>query len=242
MALIELRLKLAPLLTPSFSGMQRERSGGAVSTAFVREKLLKQFFVPWLRASHSSPVLMANSRFIIQMACSRIRSLSDSLGCEFMKTPNLLLSVALVQCVFSAFGIAFIATDSGITTFQESGNASSDNAQRLIGHWRKTTIVFESPKDEHLLLHADGSAENWVVRAESRSEPVTGRWSVEGKILTLSLVKMRTRTRSRSTRDNSFSQTFRIAVVFGTRSNSRFDVACLSRVVKAAVATGLRLV
>ncbi len=120
------------------------------------------------------------------MACSRIRSLSDSPGCKFMKTPNLLLSVALVQCLFSAFGIAFIATGSGITTFQESGNASSDNAQRLIGHWRKTTIVFESPKDEHLLLHADGTAENWVVRAESRSEPVTGRWSVEGKILTLS--------------------------------------------------------
>ena len=131
-------------------------------------------------------MLLVNSRFIVQMACSRIRSLSDSLGCEFMKTPNLLLSVALVQCIFSAFGIAFIATDSGITTFQESGNASSDNAQRLIGHWRKTTIVFESPKDEHLLLRADGSAENWVVRAESRSEPVTGRWSVEGKILTLS--------------------------------------------------------
>ena len=38
--------------------------------------------------------------------------------------------------------------------FQESGEASSDNMQRLIGHWRKTTIVFESPKDEHLVLHA----------------------------------------------------------------------------------------
>ena len=103
-----------------------------------------------------------------------------------MKTPNLLLSVALAQCVVSAFGIACGATGSGITTFQESGNASSDNTQRLIGHWRKTTIDFESPKDEHLVLHADGTAENWAVRAESRSEAVTGRWSVEGKILRLS--------------------------------------------------------
>ena len=70
--------------------------------------------------------------------------------------------------------------------FQESGEASSDNMQRLIGHWRKTTIVFESPKDEHLVLHADGTAENWVVTADSRSKPVTGRWSVEGKTPTLS--------------------------------------------------------
>ncbi len=39
--------------------------------------------------------------------------------------------------------------------FQESGDASSDNKQQLIGHWRKTTIVFESPKDEYLVLQAD---------------------------------------------------------------------------------------
>jgi hypothetical protein len=129
---------------------------------------------------------MANTRFIIQNVCSRIRSLSDSLGCEFMKTPNLLLSVAHAQCVVSTFGIACVATGSGITTFQDGANAWPDNTQRLIGHWRKTTIVFESPKDEHLVLHADGTAENWVVRADSRSEPVSGRWSVEGKMLTLS--------------------------------------------------------
>jgi len=103
-----------------------------------------------------------------------------------MKTRNLLLSVALAQSVVSAFGIACAAAASGLTTFQESGNASSDNTQRLIGHWRNTTIVFESPKDEHLVLQADGTAENWVVRADSRSEPVSGRWSVEGKKLTLS--------------------------------------------------------
>ena len=103
-----------------------------------------------------------------------------------MKTRNLLLNVALAQCVVSAFGIACMATGSGIMTFQENDNASSGNTQGLVGHWRKTTIVFESPKDEHLVLHADGTAENWVVRADSRSEPVSGRWSVEGKTLTLS--------------------------------------------------------
>ena len=50
-----------------------------------------------------------------------------------------------------------------------------------------TKIVFGSPKDEHLVLHADGTAENWVVTAHSRSDPITGSWSVEGKTLTLLL-------------------------------------------------------
>ena len=91
------------------------------------------------------------------------------------------------QCVVCAFGVASAgAAGSGVIAFQESGEASSDSKQQLIGHWRKTTIVFESPKDEHLLLNADGTAEKWVVTAESRSEPVIGRWSVEGKTLTLS--------------------------------------------------------
>ena len=103
-----------------------------------------------------------------------------------MKTRSL-LGFTFAQCAVFAFGLVSpAATGSGVITFQESGDASSDNKQQLIGHWRKTTIVFESPKDEHLVLNADGSAENWVVTADSRSEPVTGRWSVEGKTLTLS--------------------------------------------------------
>jgi hypothetical protein len=99
-----------------------------------------------------------------------------------------LLGLAFLQCVAFAFGLVCSAAPagSGIITFQESGDVSSDNRQRLTGHWRKTTIVFGSPKDEHLVLHADGTAENWLVTAESRSEPVTGRWSVEAKTLTLS--------------------------------------------------------
>jgi hypothetical protein len=102
-----------------------------------------------------------------------------------MKTRSL-LGFAFAQCIVFAFGLVSAATSgSGVIAFQESGDASSDNKQ-LIGHWRKTTIVFESPKDEHLVLNADGTADNWVVTAESRSEPVTGRWSVEGKTLTLS--------------------------------------------------------
>jgi hypothetical protein len=103
-----------------------------------------------------------------------------------MKTRTLLGST-FTQCVVLAVGLVSVAVaGSGVIMFQESGDASSDNKQRLIGHWRKTTIVFGSPKDEHLVLKTDGTAENWVVTAESRSEPISGRWSVEGKTLTLS--------------------------------------------------------
>jgi hypothetical protein len=63
----------------------------------------------------------------------------------------------------------------------------SENARILVGHWRKTTIVFEQPKDEHLVLHADGTAENWVVTASGGSATTTGRWNVEGKTLHLLL-------------------------------------------------------
>jgi hypothetical protein len=115
-----------------------------------------------------------------------IRTLSDSLPTRPMKTRTL-LGITFAQCAVFAFGLVSSAdAASGIITFQESGSASSDNTQRLVGHWRKTTIVFGSPKDEHLVLHGDGTAENWVVTAENRSEAVTGRWSVEGKTLTLS--------------------------------------------------------
>lgn len=57
----------------------------------------------------------------------------------------------------------------------------------LVGHWRKTTIVFGNPEDENLVLHADGTAENWVITATSRSARTTGRWNVEGKTLNLRL-------------------------------------------------------
>jgi hypothetical protein len=104
-----------------------------------------------------------------------------------MKTWSFLLGVTCAQCVAFAFSVvSFAAGNSEPITFQQSDEASSDSTQRLIGHWRKTTIVFGSPKDEHLVFHSDGTAENWFVAAESRSEPITGRWSVEGKTLTLS--------------------------------------------------------
>ena len=103
-----------------------------------------------------------------------------------MKTRSL-LGLTLAQCTVFAFGLISAATaGSGVIAFQESDDASSDKTQRINWSLAENDHRFREPRDEHLVLHADGTAENWVGTADSRSEPVTGRWSVEGKTLTLS--------------------------------------------------------
>ena len=57
----------------------------------------------------------------------------------------------------------------------------------LVGHWRKTTIEYIGPRDEHLVLDPDGKAGNWQVTASSRSEVTTGQWDIDGRILNISL-------------------------------------------------------
>jgi hypothetical protein len=105
-----------------------------------------------------------------------------------MRTPHVFRKITwLANCAafaFAAFSIE--AADSGIITFQESSAPSSENTSALVGHWRKTTIGYTGPIDEHLVLHPDGTVENWTATAYERKEPVTGHWSVEGKTLTLS--------------------------------------------------------
>jgi hypothetical protein len=89
-------------------------------------------------------------------------------------------------CCLVLAALSTEAANSGITTFQESSTTSSENSNALIGHWRKTTISYAGPIDEHLILHVDGTVENWTVTAYERREPMTGHWSVDGKMLTLS--------------------------------------------------------
>jgi hypothetical protein len=105
-----------------------------------------------------------------------------------MRTQHVSRKIAwLAHCAAFAFATFSIeAANSGITTFQEGNATSSENSNALIGHWRKTTISYTGPIDEHLVLHVDGTVENWTVTAYERREPVTGHWSVEGKTLTLS--------------------------------------------------------
>jgi hypothetical protein len=111
------------------------------------------------------------------------------LGAEVpMRTQHVFRQIIrLAQCAPVVF-VAFSAkvADSGIITFQESSAPSSENASVLTGHWRKTTIGYTGPIDKHLVLHSDGTVENWTVTAYERREPVAGHWSVEGKTLTLS--------------------------------------------------------
>jgi len=105
-----------------------------------------------------------------------------------MRTPNVSLQITVVaQCavlVFVAYSTK--AAEPGIITFQESSQSSSEQSSGLIGHWRKTTIGYTGPIDEHLVLNSNGTVENWTVTAYERRDPVTGHWSVDGKMLTLS--------------------------------------------------------
>jgi hypothetical protein len=58
-------------------------------------------------------------------------------------------------------------------------------APTLIGHWRSTTIVFDQPRDEHLVTRPDGTAETWVVTADRRTAVTRGRWRSQGTSLTV---------------------------------------------------------
>ena len=91
----------------------------------------------------------------------------------------------LANCIALAIAAGSAAATPTIIRFQENA-ALSNNPQQLIGHWRKTTIGYTSPIDEHLVLYSNGTVENWTVTAYERREPVTGHWNVEGKMLILS--------------------------------------------------------
>lgn len=87
---------------------------------------------------------------------------------------------------FLAFGLIVIFTSAvGLDQTVRAQEAPSALANALIGHWRNTVIEFESPQDTHLVLHASGACEQWVVTAGSRSDKTTGRWKVDGRTLTL---------------------------------------------------------
>ena len=65
----------------------------------------------------------------------------------------------------------------------ESPRPAADG--QLVGHWRTTRIVFETPRDDNLILHPDGSAERWSVTATSREPRARGRWTSQGSTLSV---------------------------------------------------------
>ena len=105
-----------------------------------------------------------------------------------MRTQHVLRKITwLAQfCALVLAALSTEAANSSIITFQEGNATSSENSNALIGHWRKTTISYTGSIDEHLVLHVDGTVENWTATAYERREPVTGHWNVDGKTLILS--------------------------------------------------------
>jgi hypothetical protein len=57
-------------------------------------------------------------------------------------------------------------------------------AQDMVGHWRQTTIVFESPRDEHMVLNPDGTFKNWTVTATETGIPLDGQREANENVLT----------------------------------------------------------
>jgi hypothetical protein len=55
----------------------------------------------------------------------------------------------------------------------------------LIAHWRSTQIIFGDPRDEHLVLNTNGTAETWIVTASSRTPVTRGKWNVKGTMLSV---------------------------------------------------------
>jgi hypothetical protein len=78
--------------------------------------------------------------------------------------------------------ILFTAAAASLLPAQGSDSGRDPN---LVGHWRNTRIVFESSRDEHLVLRGDGSAETWTVTATGRSAPVKGRWETQARTLSI---------------------------------------------------------
>lgn len=65
--------------------------------------------------------------------------------------------------------------------------ALAQDGGELVGHWLKTTIVFESPRDEHLVLSPDGSFQNWRETVSGSSEPLVGQWVSNETTLTFKI-------------------------------------------------------
>jgi hypothetical protein len=93
----------------------------------------------------------------------------------------LLLAVLLVP----SLKIGVLAANRPQGSPQPSAPAQGATDPALVGHWRTTRIVFESPRDDHLVLRVDGTAERWSVTASSAGPKTVGQWAVTGSVLSL---------------------------------------------------------
>ena len=80
---------------------------------------------------------------------------------------------------FRSFALA-----SALALMSAAFPALAQDGGELVGHWRKTTIVFESPRDEHLILNPDSTFQNWTVTATETGTPLAGQWEANENTLT----------------------------------------------------------
>src|SRR5688572_23916969 len=86
---------------------------------------------------------------------------------------------------FGSLGAATRMAEAANTVAPSPPKPVPSGAPTLVGHWRSTTISFGSPRDEHMVVHPDGSAETWIVTASSRTPVTRGRWSAKGTMLSV---------------------------------------------------------
>jgi hypothetical protein len=132
-----------------------------------------------------TPLIVHSGDCVMKPSAQRIGVLSTAV----------VLGIATAEIYAEASGVGPISERKPVLMVQGAGSHErpqvsepiSETARVLVGHWRKTTIVFEQPEDEHLVLYTNGTAENWVATASGHSPPTTGIWNVEGKMLNLLL-------------------------------------------------------
>lgn len=62
------------------------------------------------------------------------------------------MSSKIKQVYIMVVAVVLAITVVGILAPPSESEPLSEGARALVGHWRTTTIVFESPEDEHLVL------------------------------------------------------------------------------------------
>jgi len=159
---IDAEYSRALLLTLGFTRVKKQSEQSCFNRFPARQKLLKSFGVYGCTHMGLAPGVNKSSRLMFKNVCSLMCTLPDLVANEAYENTTV---VRLDVCPIRHF--LFRLSFSGTGRFRShyvprSSDPSSDLKQQLIGHWRKTTIVFESPKDEHLVLHAGGTADNWI--------------------------------------------------------------------------------
>jgi hypothetical protein len=86
---------------------------------------------------------------------------------------------------FGALGAASRMAEAATSMPAPDAKPVPSRGPTLVGHWRSTSVAFESSRDEHLVMREDGTAETWIVTASSRTPVTRGRWSAQGTLLSV---------------------------------------------------------